>query len=256
LDPNFALVHAGIAHLCGLIFELRDQSPKWIERGLAACDRANALAPDMPEVLVARSSIAYGQRKYDEAARLAQRAIERKPDCDGAWDILGRAFFASGRFEEAAALTERAIETNGDDYNTYIAYGRALARLGRKKEAEHVQQRFIKALRQQLELVPEDVRARILLATQLACFKEDADECMRHLQTAVALHPKDSRVLYNAACTYGVLGKKTEALDTLKKSFAAGYSNPAWAANDTDLDCLHDDPEFQKLVGLSKSSAS
>jgi serine/threonine protein kinase/cytochrome c-type biogenesis protein CcmH/NrfG len=256
LDPNFALVHAGIAHLCGLIFELRDQSPKWIDRGLAACDRANALAPDMPEVLVARSSIAYGQRKYDEAARLAQRAIERKPDCDGAWDILGRAFFASGRFEEAAALTERAIETNGDDYNTYISYGRALERLGRKKEAEHVQQRFIKALRQQLELVPEDVRARILLATQLACFKEDADECMRHLQTAVALHPKDSRVLYNAACTYGVLGKKTEALETLKKSFAAGYSNPAWAANDTDLDCLHDDPEFQKLVGLSKSSAS
>ena len=250
LDPNFALVHAGIAHLCGLIFELRDQSPKWIERGLAACDRANALAPDMPEVLVARSSIAYGQRKYDEAARLAQRAIDRKPDCDGAWDILGRAFFASGRFEEAAALTERAIETNGDDYNTYIAYGRALERLGRKKEAEHVQQRFIKALRQQLDLVPEDVRARILLATQLACFKEDADECMRHLQTAVALHPKDSRVLYNAACTYGVLGKKPEALETIKRAFEAGYSNPAWAANDTDLDCLHDDPEFKKLVGL------
>ncbi len=255
LDPNFALVHAGIAHLCGLIFELRDQSPKWIERGLAAYDRANALAPDMPEVLVARASIAYGQRNYDEASRLAQRAIERKSDCDGAWDILGRAFFASGRFEEAAALTERAIEANGDDYNTYIAYGRSLERLGRKKEAEHVQQRFIKSLRQQLELVPEDVRARILLATQLACFKEDADECMRHLQTAVALHPKDSRVLYNAACTYGVLGKKGEALETLKKSFAAGYSNPAWAANDTDLDCLHDDPEFKQLVGLTKSPA-
>jgi non-specific serine/threonine protein kinase len=248
LDPNFALVHAGIAHLCGLIFELRDQSPKWIERGLAACDRASALAPDMPEVLVARASIFYGQRKYDEAAKLAQRAIERKPDCDGAWDILGRAYFASGHFEEAAALTERAIEANGDDYNTYIAYGRCLARLGRKKEAENVQQRFIKALRQQLDLVPEDVRARILLATQLACFKEDADESMRHLQTAVALHPKDSRVLYNAACTYGVLGKKAEALETLKRSFAAGYSNPAWAANDTDLDCLHDDPEFQRLV--------
>jgi non-specific serine/threonine protein kinase len=256
LDPNFALVHAGIAHLCGLIFELRDQSPKWIERGLAACDRASALAPDLPEVLVARASIFYGQRKYDEAAKLAQRAIERKPDCDGAWDILGRAYFASGHFEEAAALTERAIEANGDDYNTYIAYGRSLERLGRKKEADDVKKRFIKALRQQLDLVPEDVRARILLATQLACYKEDADESMRHLQTAVALHPKDSRVLYNAACTYGVLGKKVEALETLKRSFAAGYSNPAWAANDTDLDCLHDDPEFQKLVAHDEKPAS
>ncbi len=34
LDPNFALAHAGIAHLCGLIYELREQNSKWIERGL------------------------------------------------------------------------------------------------------------------------------------------------------------------------------------------------------------------------------
>jgi hypothetical protein len=47
-----------------------------------------------------------------------------------------------------------------------------------------------------------------------------------------------------------------EALETLKKSFAAGYSNYDWAAKDTDLDCLHNDVEFQKLVGLGKSSAS
>jgi serine/threonine protein kinase/Flp pilus assembly protein TadD len=251
LDPNFALAHAGIAHMCGLIYELREQSPKWIERGLAACDQATALAPDLPEVLVAHARIFYAQKKYNEAALLAQRAIERKPDCEGSWNILGRAYFASGRFEEAVALTERAIEANGDDYNTYIPYGRALQRLERKKEAEHVRNLFIKALRQQLELVPEDVRARILLATQLAATPEDADESIRHLQTAVALRPGDPSTLYNAACTYGVLGKRAEALETVKKSFAAGYSNRDWAAKDTDLDCLHDDPEFQRLVGLS-----
>ena len=258
LDPNFALAHAGIAHLCGLIYELREQSPKWIERGLAACDRATALAPDLPEVLVAHARLFYAQKKYDEAALLAHRAIERKPDCDGSWNILGRVYFASGRFEEAAALTERAIEANGDDYNTYIPYGNTLERLGRKKEAKHVRERMIKALRQQLELVPEDVRARILLAVNLANPGpgQDTDEAVRHLQTAVALRPGDANTLYNAACTYGVLGKKPEALETLKKSFAAGYSNQDWAAKDTDLDCLHDDPEFQKLVGLSKSSAS
>jgi serine/threonine protein kinase len=100
LDPNFALAHAGIGHLCGLIYEVREQNPKWIERGLAACDRATALAPDLPEVLVARSRMSYAQKKYDEAALLAQRAIERKADCDGAWNILGRAYFASGQFDK------------------------------------------------------------------------------------------------------------------------------------------------------------
>jgi serine/threonine protein kinase/tetratricopeptide (TPR) repeat protein len=255
LDQNFALAHAGIAHLCGLIYEIREQSPKWIERGLAACDRATALAPDLPEVLVARARICYAQTKYDESALLAQRAVARKPDCEGSWDILGRAYFASGRFEEAAALTERAIEANGDDYNTYIPYGRALRRLGRNKEAEHLQERFIKSLRQQLELVPEDVRARILLAVNLAYSKQDAEEAIRHVQTAVALRPGDPSTLYNAACTYGVLEKKKEALETLKKSFAAGYSNRDWVAKDTDLDCLHDDPEFQKLVSEQAPSS-
>ena len=112
---------------------------------------------------------------------------------------------------------------------------------------------MIKVLRQQLELVPEDVRGRILLANALASV-EDADESVRHLQTAVALRPGDASTLYNAACTYGILGKKAEALDALKKAFAAGWGNKDWAANDSDLECLHDDPEFQNLVGRSPAA--
>jgi len=255
LDPNFALAHSGVAHLCGLIYEIREQDPKWIERGLAACDRATALAPDLPEVLVARARICYAQKKFDEAAQFAQRAIERKRDCEGSWNMLGRAYFASGRFEEAAALTEQALEANGDDYNTYVPYQLSFGRLGREKEMRQVRERMIAVLRQQLELAPEDVRARILLASNLAYYEQGGEESIRHLQTAVALRPKDGNTLYNAACTYGVLGKKAEALATLKKAVAAGYANMNWVAKDSDLDCLHDDPEFQKIVGLSERPA-
>jgi serine/threonine protein kinase len=248
LDPNFALAHAGIANLCGLIYELRERNPAWIDRGLAACDRATALAPDLPEVLVARARLSYAQKKYEDAALLANRAIERKQDCEGAWNILGRAYFASGRHEDDAALAQQAIEASGDDYNTYLPYINALERLGRRKEAAHFRERLTTVLQQQLERVPEDVRARILLASNLA----DAgleDECVRHLQTAVALRPNDSNILYNAACTYGVLKRKADALETLKKALAAGYGNLPWMAQDPDLDCLHDEPEFRRLVG-------
>jgi serine/threonine protein kinase/tetratricopeptide (TPR) repeat protein len=255
LDKNFALAHAGIAYLCGLIYELREQRPEWIARGLAACDRAMALAPDLPEVMVARARLFYSQKKYDESEMMARRAIERKRDSDGSWNILGRALLSQSKYQEASELVEQALEANGDDYNTYVPYGVCLERLGRKKESERMRERMNIILRQQLEIVPEDVRARILLASNLAAIGE-AEEAIRHLQTAVALRPNDGNTLYNAACTLGILQRKVESLDTLKKAIAAGYGNLNWAARDADLDCLHDDPEFRKLVGLDTAAAS
>src|SRR5580765_2512108 len=38
LDANFALAYAGIAHLCGLIYEVREQNQTWIDKGIAACE--------------------------------------------------------------------------------------------------------------------------------------------------------------------------------------------------------------------------
>ncbi|MGB7726883.1 MAG: protein kinase [Candidatus Acidiferrum sp.] len=255
LDRNFALAYAGIAHLCGLIYELRDQSPDWISRGLAACDRAMALAPELPEVMVARARLFYAQKKFDETELMARRAIERKRDCDGSWNILGRALLSQGKYEEAVSLAEQALDANGDDYNTYIPYHVCMKHLKLQVEAENLRGRMVVVLRQQLEMVPEDVRARILLSSNLAASGE-IEEGIRHLQTAVALRPNDGNTLYNAACTYGVLGRKVEALETLKKALNAGYGNLNWAARDSDFECLHDDPEFRKLVGLSDAPAS
>ncbi len=254
LDRNFALAYAGIAHLCGLVYEIREQSQTWIDKGISACDRAMALSPELPEVMVARARLFYAQKKFDEAELMARRAIERKRDCDGSWNILGRALISQGKYEEGAVLAEQAMEANGDDYNTYIPYGICLENLGRLEEGLALRARMNVVLRKQLETVPEDVRARILLASNLANAGE-ADEAIRHLQTAVALRPNDGNTLYNAACTYGCLKMKTEALGTLKRAIAAGYGNLNWASRDPDLNCLHDDAEFQKLVGSSGATA-
>jgi adenylate cyclase len=104
-----------------------------------------------------------------------------------------------------------------------------------------------RVLEQQLDLVPEDVRARVLLASVHAALgrKEDA---IRELEATMALQPSDPHSIYNAACTYAKLGMKCEALDMLKQAIAAGYGELKWAAQDPDLTCLHDDPEFQRLI--------
>ena len=57
LDSRFALAYAGVANICGIIHEFREQNPKWIEKGVAACDRAMSLDPNLAEVAAARARI-------------------------------------------------------------------------------------------------------------------------------------------------------------------------------------------------------
>ena len=247
LDPDFALAHAGIANVCGMQFELHGRDPRWIERGLAASTLASELDPNLPEGLTARARIFLAQQKYEEASRYARKAIERKQDCEGAWDVLGRALFASDRWKEAAGLVERALEASGDDYNVYIPYVNAFHALGEAESARKLRRQLIRVLEQQLEVVPEDVRARILLANSYASLGEGRN-ASEHLEKAVAMRPNDPNVLYNAACTYGLLQMKAEALAMFSKAAAAGFSDIEWASRDSDLACLHGDPEFERIV--------
>jgi non-specific serine/threonine protein kinase len=254
LDPAFALAHAGIANVCGVYFETHGADPKWIERGEAAYRRALEINPQLAEGLVGKARIYYALQKHEEAIQYALQAIERKPDCEGVYNVLGRAYFASGRFQEAGDLVERAIEANGDDYNTYIPYTNALDRLGKNEKARRFREMEVLILERQLETVPEDVRARVLLAADYANLgrKEDA---VRHAEMAVALRPSDGNVLYNAACTYGVLSRKSEALAMIRRAKEAGYANTDWPRIDPDLACIHDDPEFKSLFPAPTSHA-
>jgi len=246
LDPNFALAHAGLATVCGMIYQFREQNDRWIEKGLAACERALALDPGQAEVLAARAWILAGQKKYDEAIEHARRAIERRSDCEGAYSILARAYFSSGKFQEAAALVDRALQVSGDDYNVYIPLVISLEALGQKELGKMLRERQTRVLEKQLDTVPEDVRARMLLANNYAAGGRN-EEAVRQLQTAVTLRPGDSNVLYNAACTYALLQKPADAIEMLKSAMKAGWTNVDWISRDPDLVSLHDDPEFQRL---------
>jgi non-specific serine/threonine protein kinase len=255
LDPNFALAHAGIANICAMHSFLQDRDPRWIERGIAAVNRAFELDPELPEAFVARARISYAQEKYDEAAGYARIAIARKPVCESSWDVLGRALFASDRWQEAADLAERALEANGDDYNVYIPYGNALAALGRNEALRILTERALTVLEQHTAWVPEDTRARILLACRYARLGR-RNEAIREIEKVPISVSTDPHTIYNVACTYGLLQMKQEALITLKRAAEAGFSEWALAARDSDLACLRDEPEFCSLLEYMKSRVS
>lgn len=247
LDSGFALAHSGVANACGEYYEWHEHNQRWIDKGTAAAERALGLEPQLAEALLAQARIAYAMKSFDEAIRLARLAIERKRDCEGAYFVLARAYIASGHTEKVAGVVDAALAANGDDYNVYVPLMVATERQGDKEGARRLRERCLTSLEQQLALVPEDVRARVLLASNLAWLGR-TEEATQALQIAVALRPNDANIVYNAACTYGILQKKQEAINLLKKLDAMGHLNKSYTREDSDFNCLRGDPEFEALL--------
>ncbi|MDP9362416.1 MAG: protein kinase [Acidobacteriota bacterium] len=246
IDPKFALAHAAIANSSVFCYVNFEREQRWLDRANAAVQRAVAISPEAPEVQVAEGWILYGNSKYAEASQRARVAIERKADCDGAYVLLGRSLFAAGRYQEVMEISDAAIKASGNDYNTYVPIRNAMGALGKTEALRNITIQRAQVLEAHLTDVPEDARARTILAGDYAALGR-TDEAMREANLAMALRPNDALVAYNIACVFCVLNQKDEAMKTLRKAWESGFRDVAWARNDPDLAALHDDPEFERL---------
>ncbi len=254
LDPSFALAHAAIANACAQYYYRSEYAPAWITRAKAASVRASALGGDSPEIQVAEAWVLYAGGGVDEAIQKIRQVIERKPDCEGAYYLLGRALFSAGRLLEVASMAEAAIAAAGEDYNVYVPIYNAYGALGKKEACDSIRQREMQALEKHLKTVPEDARARVLLAADYASLQR-ADDAMREMNLATALRSNETTVLYNAACVFCELGRKPEALAALGRAAEAGFRDSDWARRDPDLALLHGDPEFERLYPATPATA-
>ncbi|HEY3176738.1 MAG TPA: protein kinase [Candidatus Polarisedimenticolia bacterium] len=254
MDPNFALASAAIANVCAQHHYNYGREAIWLDRAKAASQRALALRPELPEAQVAQAWVLYADGQHDEAIGCVRRAIERKRDCEGAYYLLGRALFAAGRYQEVANIMEEALQVSGEDYNIYVPIANALGALGKTEALRNLSQRRMMALENHLKQVPEDARARVLLAGDYAA-QGRIEDAVREANLAVTLRPNEATVLYNAACAFCEMKKKPEALDALRKAWDAGFRDAEWARRDPDLALLHGDPEFERLYPESATGA-
>jgi Flp pilus assembly protein TadD len=149
---------------------------------------------------------------------------------------------------------DQALEVAGEDYNVYVPIANALGALGKKDEYRNLLLRRIAALENHLKQVPEDARARILLAADYAEL-DRVDDSLKELNLAMTLRANEASILYNAACTFALLKKKAEAMDALRKAWEAGFKDSTWARRDPYLSLLHDELEFDRLYPATEASA-
>ena len=62
-------------------------------------------------------------------------------------------------------------------------------------------------------------------------------------------HPEYSMALYNIACCEALAGKPDDAIRHLRVAIEGNPEVVKWAAGDSDLESLREDPRFQELVG-------
>jgi non-specific serine/threonine protein kinase len=246
LDPSFALAYAACANACAMFYCNYSRDEIWVERARNASGQAVNLRWDLPEVQVSQAWVLYATELHDEAVRMVQKAIERRKDCEGAYYLLCRALFSAGRYQEVAEVVETALEASGEDYNVYVPIMNSLGAIGKEEVRRNIQQRRMAALENHLKQVPEDARARILLAGDYAELNR-VEDAMRETNLAMTLRANEASILYNAACNYCLLKRKPEALEALQKAWQAGFKDAVWARRDPDLAFIHGDPEFDKL---------
>ena len=246
MDPSFALAYAAIANASAQYHQHFEHTPRWLERAKSASQRASMLGKASAEVIVAEAWILYAEGRYDDAIDRVRLAIERKPDVEGAYYLLGRALFAAGKYQEVAGIAEAAVAAAGEDYNIYVPIINAFGSLGKTEARRNYILQRIQVLEGHLKKVPEDARGRTLLASDYAKLGR-SDDAMREANLAMALRPDESLVMYNVACVFCQLGRKPEGMDALRKAWTAGFREPSWARRDPALTILHDEPDFQKL---------
>ena len=109
-------------------------TPAWIDaRQGREPARERARRATLPEIQVAEAWVLYADGRRRRRDPRVRQAIERKPDCEGAYYLLGRALFAPAAYQEVADMAEAAIAAAGEDYNVYVPIINALGALGKKE---------------------------------------------------------------------------------------------------------------------------
>jgi tetratricopeptide (TPR) repeat protein len=64
----------------------------------------------------------------------------------------------------------------------------------------------------------------------------------------VRLRPQDPLAHYNLACSYALLERTDQSLETLRRAVELGYRDFRYIREDHDLDTIRHDPRFRQLL--------
>jgi adenylate cyclase len=251
LDAEYAPAWAGLAMLHALLYEWWGSNDK----DLAEADRASRiameLAPDLSDAHLARGYTLSNMRRYEEARAHFEAAARINPNLFDAYYYYGRAAFAAGDKEKSIELFRKAAEVRQEDFQSPVLQAQSLEQLGRIEESRAINQEAIRRAERLLELNPNN--GRVLSLGSGALQKDGQTErALEWARRAEALYPDDMGVIINGALGRARAGRIEEALDLLERMFNKGWGKKDWVENDSEYDCLRQEPRFIAMMAKLK----
>jgi tetratricopeptide (TPR) repeat protein len=85
---------------------------------------------------------------------------------------------------------------------------------------------------------------------------KEYDKAIEALEELRAETPDDPTVHFNLACAYSLTGKKSEALEHLRRAIEIDSDFVDNAKRDSDLDAIRGEPEFSAITGQADAAGS
>ena len=247
-DAGFAQAHAGLASALAIKGQWRlDMTPADFDEAMAASRRALELEPRLAEAIVARACLLSMQGRAAEADQAFEDAVRVNPASYDAHFLYGRHCVGTGDMAKAARQLEAAARLEPTDYQARCLLVTKLDNLGRADEARAVAIEAMRIIDARLERDPQDARA-LQLGAVLAVRLGEAGRARELVEQSLVVGGDKFSGVYNAACTYALLGDREQALTMLDRAVTHGRGNLGWIEHDSDLDSLRGDPRYESIL--------
>ena len=245
IDPEYASAYAGIADCLSLMYLLFDTDMTYVDEAKKYADKALELEPDLAEAHLAKAMAYSCVRDYVTSNSEFEKAMKLDPKLFEVPYYWGRNLHWQGRADDALRIMRIALSLRPESFDVALMIAMVYTGLGRKAEAEASLRYAIKLVEDRLELNPDDSRAWSLGASAYAA-AHDREHAEKAIERAVAID-QDALTIYNAACTYALLGDRDKALDNLELAVSSGWRHRQWLEHDSDFDFIRDEPRFRKI---------
>jgi tetratricopeptide (TPR) repeat protein len=177
--------------------------------------------------------------------QLAESALKKSIQLNPSYPAyanLGSLYAQQHRHAESVAETEKALQLNGNNYMVWNNLFTECEWIHDEAKVETAKRHIVPLLERTVQLHPQDGVAQSILAVMHAKDKE-RQQALDHIQTALALGPRDPMVLQNAADVYEMQGNRTQAVQYLELALQNGL-DLNHAKNDPGSQALFLDPSF------------